>query len=277
MIYHYTDLNAAKSITDNSSVWLTDYRFLNDKEEFLEGFNVLCEALVAFNDYSDECTPEFIKHVKSGINLIIESDITLFERNNVFVASFSHTPDLLSQWRSYGMFSLEFNEEFILEGKKGNNLCYLECHYLQNHEDALDCAETLIKENIIPKLLKLWGKMHKALITLELHSLIEVYALAFKHSAFQDEDEVRLVISCADDDVRIKFRIKGCVLIPYIEIEFNPLALNTITIGPIDNQELSVHSLTMFANQASRRVQEEEGIIEYSLNVDYSDIPYRSF
>lgn len=54
---------------------------------------MLCEALVTFNDYSDECTPKSIKHVKSGINIIIESDITLFERNNVFVASFSHTPD----------------------------------------------------------------------------------------------------------------------------------------------------------------------------------------
>ena len=36
MIYHYTDLYAAKSITENAEVWLTDYRYLNDKEEFLK-------------------------------------------------------------------------------------------------------------------------------------------------------------------------------------------------------------------------------------------------
>jgi uncharacterized Fe-S radical SAM superfamily protein PflX len=34
MIYHYTDLYAAKSITENAEVWLTDYRYLNDKENF---------------------------------------------------------------------------------------------------------------------------------------------------------------------------------------------------------------------------------------------------
>ncbi|CTT28260.1 Permease%2C cytosine/purine%2C uracil%2C thiamine%2C allantoin family [Escherichia coli] len=45
MIYHYTDLNAATSIANNAQMWLTDYRFLNDKEEFKQGFEVLLEAL----------------------------------------------------------------------------------------------------------------------------------------------------------------------------------------------------------------------------------------
>ena len=45
MIYHYTDLNAAKSITENAEVWLTDYRYLNDKEEFFKGHEVLLDAL----------------------------------------------------------------------------------------------------------------------------------------------------------------------------------------------------------------------------------------
>ncbi|MGC9770519.1 hypothetical protein P4I21_24435, partial [Escherichia coli] len=45
MIYHYTDLNAATSIANNAQMWLADYRFLNDKEEFKQGFEVLLEAL----------------------------------------------------------------------------------------------------------------------------------------------------------------------------------------------------------------------------------------
>ncbi|EFC3517493.1 hypothetical protein CTR34_004588, partial [Escherichia coli] len=63
MIYHYTDLNAATSIANNAQMWLTDYRFLNDKEEFKEefkqGFEVLLEALESYQDNSGKYNPEF--------------------------------------------------------------------------------------------------------------------------------------------------------------------------------------------------------------------------
>ncbi len=59
MIYHYTDLNAATSIANNAQMWLTDYRFLNDKEEFKQGFEVLLEALESYQDNSGKYNPEF--------------------------------------------------------------------------------------------------------------------------------------------------------------------------------------------------------------------------
>lgn len=33
LLYHYTNLNAFENILNKSSLWLTDYRFLNDTEE----------------------------------------------------------------------------------------------------------------------------------------------------------------------------------------------------------------------------------------------------
>lgn len=59
MIYHYTDLNAATSIANNAQMWLTDYRFLNDKEEFKQGFEVLLETLESYQDNSGKYNPEF--------------------------------------------------------------------------------------------------------------------------------------------------------------------------------------------------------------------------
>ncbi|EOU3080276.1 hypothetical protein ACNVFV_004566, partial [Yersinia enterocolitica] len=97
-----------------------------------------------------------------------------------------------------------------------------------------------------------------------------------KHEAFFDEDEMRFVISCPDNDRRINFRVKGQLLIPYIPVKFDPQILKSITIGPIDNQELALDSLAMFTTKIARKVQLEEGNIEYDLSVENSDIPYRS-
>lgn len=48
MMYHYTDLNAAKSIIENSTIRLTDIRFLNDKNEFNQGLEILKAAMCEF-------------------------------------------------------------------------------------------------------------------------------------------------------------------------------------------------------------------------------------
>ncbi|MFJ5250077.1 hypothetical protein ACIP8G_06155 [Serratia liquefaciens] len=273
MIYHYTDLNAAKSITENAQIWLTDYRYLNDKEEFLKGFSVLCDALEEYDNYSAEYPDEFKENIKEFLEFIRTENHSVLERSCIFVSSYSKTPNLLSQWRSYGMYSLELDEAFL--DYDHDDVYLLDCHYVYHLGDAKEYAEHIIEGNILPKLIKQWDDNNKWIIGLELMSLIEIYALSFKHEAFNDEDEIRLVISCSADDPRIQFRVKGELLIPYIPIKYDPKILKSITIGPIDNQELACDSLNMFANQISRRIQMDEMNFEYNLGVECSDIPYR--
>ncbi|HIB5633035.1 TPA: hypothetical protein ACWXAU_005473, partial [Klebsiella pneumoniae] len=57
---------------------------------------------------------------------------------------------------------------------------------------------------------------------------------------------------------------------------FDPELLKCITVGPIYNQEMALDSLSMFANKISRKVQQDEGNIEYYLGVESSDVPYRN-
>lgn len=106
--------------------------------------------------------------------------------------------------------------------------------------------------------------------------LLEVYALSFKHSAFESERETRLVVSRKSNDKSINFRVKGDLLIPYIKLKTNPLALTTITVGPIENQRLSVSSLKIFANQISQEIRRSQNEENYCLYIDSSDIPYRN-
>ncbi|EFN8469599.1 DUF2971 domain-containing protein [Escherichia coli] len=267
MIYHYTDLNAAISIAKSAEVWLTDYHFLNDKEEFLTGYEVLLEAIDGCQDLEDEYPQGFIEEVMSSLTFIRHDNFQCLERNNIFVASFSNVPDLLGQWRNYGKYCIELDSEFF----KNKEVDVLECHYL--YDDALEYANTLVETHILPGLLEIWHK-NKAFLTIELSSLIDIYALSFKHQAFDDESEVRFVLSYPPDDERISFRARGDILIPYIRVSFEPHLLKSIKIGPLNNQDLASDSLCMFAERISRKVQDEMNFHEYQLIVDTSDIPY---
>ncbi|HII3422310.1 TPA: hypothetical protein ACY3LS_005501 [Klebsiella pneumoniae] len=271
MIYHYTDLYAAKSITENAEVWLTDYRYLNDKEEFLKGHEVLLDALVEYQDDKGKYPKDFIDDIANAVAFIRKNSFQELGRNNIFVSSFSRIPDLLNQWRSYGMYCLELDEDFFSD----EEVVVLDCHYLQNEGDAIEYAYGLIDAYILPVLVKMWDG-NKSLVTLELSSLIDVYALSFKHDAFYDEHEIMFVVSRSPDDERITFRVRGDVLIPYIPLAFDPELLKCITVGPIYNQEMALDSLSMFANKISRKVQQDEGNIEYYLGVESSDVPYRN-
>jgi hypothetical protein len=273
MIYHYTDLHAAKSIAEKEQVWLTDYRYLNDEQEFIDGYAVLIDTFVDYDDYSDEHPEVFRTMIKSVLESIDDNDFPGERENNIFVASFSKTPDLLSQWRSYGMYCLEFEHEQFQNG----DVRILDCHYMHDLGDAIEYATEIIEENIIPELLKAWINGKDDILKIMLVSLMEIYALSFKHEAFSDEDEIRFVVSCEPDNDRIDYRVKGDILIPYYPLDFDSVILESIKIGPIQNQQLAIDSMTMFARKISRKIQVEGVVPGYELIVDNSVIPYRSF
>ena len=39
-LYHYTSLEAIKSVLENKKIWMTDLRYLNDSQELYHGFEV---------------------------------------------------------------------------------------------------------------------------------------------------------------------------------------------------------------------------------------------
>lgn len=275
MIYHYTDLNAVKSIIENSKLWLTDYKFLNDKEELRAGYRILVEALNDFDDYPEECSQEFIERMQVAISYITTQDLFSPNENKIFVSSFSLDPDSLSQWRSYGMFSVEFDESYFAESKAKKEIYFLDCKYILDSGDALDDANDIIKDSLIPHMLKVYNS-EPHWLEVELSYMVDIYALTFKHAAFNEEQEKRLVISCGPDDDDIKFRAKGNILIPYLEFEFPHSSIQSVMIGPIDNQDLSEDSLVLFTNLISRRIAKKENKPEFHINVESSDLPYRN-
>jgi hypothetical protein len=274
VIYHYTDLNAAKSILEKSELWLTDHRFLNDTEELIAGRNIFIEALKKFDGYPMDCTDEFIERMQTAIAFVSTEKLFASEKEKIFVSSFSLNDDSLTQWRSYGMFSLCFDNSILTESFNGEDVFFLTCNYIIDSNDAIEVADDIIRDNIIPSLLKscstnmLW-------MDLELSYLVDIYALSFKHNAFYDEAEVRLVTSRPTDNDDIQFRVKGNILIPYLKLDIVSSSIQCITVGPIDNQDVAEESLAMFSDKISRGVRDKENNPEYYLDVDKSILPFR--
>ncbi|HDO6765933.1 TPA: DUF2971 domain-containing protein [Klebsiella pneumoniae] len=276
MIYHYTDLTAAKSIAENEKIWLTECRYLNDKEEFTTGLYFFKNALQSNSNYINDYPFEFVIELENSMSYLSKSELTSPEAaENLFVASFSHTPDSLSQWRSYGMFMLEFEENFISTSLIEDDFFAIECFYAKSFKEGLAHAQSILEQKIIPRLYSICKNNNIQTMDYWLRLLIEIYALSFKNQAFESEHEKRLVIACKNDDAIINFRVKGDLLIPYILLDINPCSLMSITVGPIENQYLSISSLEKFGTKITNSVREIHCKHDYNLHINGSSIPYR--
>jgi hypothetical protein len=97
-LWHYTSFSGFHGIVTSKAIWATEYRFLNDREEFLHA-KVLADRLV------DE-EPEFIGNrfpardtLRKSAGIAFNTGHMHGERLRVMVASFTEEGDQLSQWR----------------------------------------------------------------------------------------------------------------------------------------------------------------------------------
>lgn len=204
--YHYTTIAGAHGIIRSRRVWLTDYRFLNDKQELKQGYTHFVAAL-----------PEVLR--------------TSFERaflwhdqfNHHCVLSLSCSPKILSQWRAYANdatgLALGFSETFLNFAK----IQLIPCQY-ETHETY---ALTLVEKH-----LPLVEAVHQARQTYPaenefmgwiqeqrqgFYSLVKDL-IALKNPAFIEEQEVR-AIRCVEYN-EVLTRVAGQIIVPYVEANF---------------------------------------------------------
>ncbi len=269
-IFHYTDANAIFSILQNRKIWLTDIRFMNDSKELRDGLDILSKALDTpqfgtFGNYAyEQKSKEFLKAAFSNsVNYGIDDE-------PIFVFSFSKRKDLLSQWRAYGSYAIEFDEKQLAE----EDLSIKTCIYDGNKKDnkanyAVSTSLSTISHDMANNNGGPGPKYIDSLI-----DLIEL-AATFKDKGFQEEEEVRIILKASEDDEIIKFRPINNKLIPYIEMDITLDCIKAIHIGPISEQELVHTSMASFVRSIERNWQFEMSNIEYELRVETSSIPYR--
>ncbi|WP_320053537.1 DUF2971 domain-containing protein [uncultured Acetobacteroides sp.] len=249
-VWHYTSINSLVNglIEEDGNLcfWASHRQYLNDPMETILGV-----------DLRDRLINEKSLKIKYGK-----------ATPDIFIVSFSLSPDILPMWNMYGgngngimlkldskllnvkeysMYHMEYDTIEVInqiENKLDDNL---------NSTFTEGCPEdTCSRESAVV--------LGEILITANLPEKI-------KSNSYQYENEVR--ISHTTDIQHslkdIKYRCSNGVIIPYMEFRFLKEALKEITIGPTNDFERSKFSLKMFLDS------KELGDVKISK----SEVPYR--
>jgi hypothetical protein len=140
-LWHYTSYVGFQGIVTSKTIWATEYRFLNDRTEFLHA-KELAQKLV------DE-EPEFVgeqfpaRHMlRKAVHGVFNTGHLHEERLRIMVASFSEEGDQLSQWRGYADNSRGVSIGFDLRHIRppsniGTAVTFAPCLYKQADKSAL--------------------------------------------------------------------------------------------------------------------------------------------
>jgi hypothetical protein len=280
ILYHYTSLDALVSIAQTKRLRASNIRFLNDRSESL-WLKEHALAILRKRAVSSE-----LKEFISGLINSVESN----PRPSPFVASFSESCDLLSQWRAYcpsglgvsiGLSSESLQESWIAN-PRGEKPFYLDAplqkarYYGPAHEDDLEHVvdrlievdrQSAVEEPKIGfpfKVVPLW---------------LQLASPFFKHEAFNEECEWRKVISKHGQMPGQKFRQGKSTLIPFVEIMLDVMRvgtecvpreryfINEVVVGPTPTPDLTIEALRSFFDS--------EGHPE--VTVRSSTIPFRDW
>lgn len=276
-IYHYTSLDGFKGIIESQDFWLTESDFLNDSTEIEHGI-----------DFARQVFQSFCEQNSSPIASILEG-LTIKDKNprpRINIACFSSERDNLSQWRAYSGISvgvsLGFSKRDLLPQLGYPSECQLvPVLYAEEHKLALwdmfarFFSDAYTKDSARQiSVSQPDGSIRKFYPTSgyesSLKGLLYQLAASCKHSAFEDEREIRLFYTEHSDIVekygsgpaKVRFRPTSCFLAPYttlsdirnvydlVPAECSPrLALSEVIVGPHPRSDLAIASVKKFLRE----------------------------
>lgn len=274
-IYHYTDVNGLYNIIDNKCFWLTKSDFLNDERELIYFYDILKDVLKEnkFNNINFD----FVDWLKSA---------SYDNLNNTFILSFSVDKDSLPLWEMYAngigynlglQYSKYFDElwdEKMFITTSDDRKIYM----TRKNDTGQFCgvSKFVIYDNTVQK-----NRVKEFLRGIDLSlEFIKKYnedeyecdcvkdlqfriinefvncMMLFKDKSFSYEKEYRIVyniINCDELDI-VKHRISNGRIIPYIELGFEDVFIESITISPrLKNDNLAIKGLNSFIDTINRQ------------------------
>jgi hypothetical protein len=273
ILQHYTSNEGLMGMLSSGSIWATDATFLNDSSEYN-----LAKGLI--NNYIEE------KKTKVSVGcaeLLDRSKVfDRVNRDSFFVACFCANPDLLSQWRGYANagtgYSIGISNAGLVRSKDlqirkvvydlatqkqlVKDLIDRACFTFEKHWSSFTIEQIDEKNAIIP-------------FTMFLSNHFKEFLSTFKHEAFKEENEFRLVFQFDEKKHRdiLKFRPGPDRIIPYIDIplnrfdpDMNLVPVVEITCGPTMHPELATKSLHQYLSSSNY----------FHVEVNKSSVPFRT-
>ncbi len=267
-VYHYTDASGLYGMLNNKKLWLTDYRFLNDTTEFSHIYNLLGDVR------TEILSQAHLSDVKRRLLAAISYE--KIEGLDSFVFSCSQEKDDLSQWRGYAKegqgFTIGFDASRLhaLSLPNDAEFAFAKVDYeggdqklaLKRSIDELSAQidKDLTKGSDIDELI---GKAVEAFDDICLNR-----GALSKHKSFRAEQEWRLISYVNNLGGRIKIRVNGSKLIPYLETDIcddeEYLPIRSIGIGP-----------AFVGSEVVDAVQTLLKISGHNAEIYFADTPYR--
>ena len=253
IIYHYTSPEGLLGITDKQCLWATDINYLNDSSEsryvYLLVSNILKSKSESWNkDFQESLSLRCEHQIKK---YDISNRLLFADKTDVYVISFSLDRDNLNMWKYYTKnagnvgYNIGFDKTALTTNCGLNNFTYGKVIY--DEAKQIDLLRTTLEkfEELYSKQPDRFGR---AQVFQFLVSTLYNISAFFKHPAFADENEFRVVIRNhirfnKSNDLKIHYRIKDGVFIPYTNLEFATSAVISIALSPSDKQSMAVHSV----------------------------------
>lgn len=297
-IYQYTNIDGLKGILETKKWRATHYQYLNDGKEITYGDELLSSIL--FGRLSNMQSTDHLRQIYEellGIKYNKKSILSAWD-DDLYLTSFSRKGDLLDQWRAYGSdgngYSIGINPRKLLLRPSENAFLFsrdeefgfvkviydqkqqesIFSHLINSFEKVIRDIENSYQINLDNSFVRIAAKT--------LSEIIWQLTLFYKHSAFKNEQEWRVVknkwgrnvLNGVNQDALqgVKFRTSNNQLVPYLELDFssnenrNILPIEKIILGPKHDQR-SLNSLKMYL--------ESLGYAEHIPELKISEIPYR--
>ena len=275
IIYHYTNDVGFKGIVQTGKLWMTDIFDLNDPSELAHGVSKAVEhmktkAMGASREVQFFANV-FAHYPESGLR----------ETAYFFVGCFSARGDELGQWRGYADngrgFSLGFNTWDL--GQRFGDPEYACSSFRVTYDNQkLETLQTALVEMAFPLIasttvLKQPIDVQRAYFS-ELGTLLSLNVLAvavlFKHSAYENEQEYRLLRMrrTGAQPPGVKYRNRPYALGRYVEFAWRSSIspnLAKIVVGPSADGRAE-----RFADECCRAFH------PHAVPIERSTIPYRA-
>lgn len=274
-LYYYTTLSTLEKIIKNRTLWLGDYRFMNDEDELVGNVEIVKDKfsqpqfiMEGERDYGSS-----ISRIYTIMDDIISGDLcypTISQdkkyaqhhnmgHNSRYIFCLSEKPDDKNMWVLYGKKELgcrikfnirELNNYFMSARRFGNPFYnpYILCTKVDYTEDDLISQFKIIRD-------RFWLGPEDPLVA----EKAVLYALiSHKKCAYQDEAEYRIVCGFSDDEklkqndcepnVSKVYSSEGTYIKPYMQIDKLPIekVISEILISPFNKSELSEVGLKDF-------------------------------
>ncbi len=294
-LFHYTSLEGLKGILEERGLRCGHASNLNDPQDFVYGKSIVSDAL------QEKIISENREDVRAFLSDILV-EVNAFHKyfSHTFVACFCDSANLLSQWRMYAdrgggyCMGFKFNSDtrFISELSSTDGAKYLHLRKIIYDKKLQKKFIAEYLEKVVPvaetKLQSLEGNVapitimqHVSVMAVHAANLLMDMTISFKHPAFKEEKEWRLIRVTRDDDEPnlLDFIMKSGQLHPFRLTHIFNIAddgkptfpLVYIGYGPKHDPVQTQPALELF----SRYQSSLEHLIKLNPNIDVKGVGYR--